>query len=123
MDRNQTKKSFADLFDPEAPPPARPGQNAPGPQSGPDETARLDLHGLTCREAEIRIEAFIQRCYGAGISRARIITGVGRHSANGPVLKQCAEKKLRRLQRSGLKAAVTWEGPAKTSAVLLVRFK
>ncbi len=125
MTRDDDTKSFADLFDPGDPELERLGRksNPSAEAPRPETIVELDLHGLTGPEAEIRIEAFIQRCHGAGVRRARIITGKGKHSRNGPVLKVWAEKKLRQMQKTGLTAAITWEGKGKKSGALLVRLK
>ncbi len=120
-------KSFAELFDPHAPELVRAAaakEAAPGNRKHPGRPgASLDLHGLTLAAAELRITAFIQRCQGLGIERVRIITGRGRHSPEGPVLKEGAERFLRRLKKEGRVAAVSWEGRERESGALIVRLR
>jgi len=120
------EKKFADLFnpgDPEIRRAALAEAEAGEPSPGHKPAAELDLHGLTLAEAEIKIKAFIQRCHAGGFGRARIITGRGRHSPGGPVLKTGAERFLRNLKKQGLVAAITWEGRKKKSGALLVRLR
>jgi len=121
MDREE---KFAELFDPDDPELRRAAvEKDAAPPAGEESGASLDLHGLTLAEAEVKIEAFIQRCQGLGLSRVRIITGRGRHSPQGPVLKKGAERFLRRLKQEGRVAAVSWEGRERESGALIVRLR
>jgi len=47
----------------------------------------LDLHGLTRREATRAAHDFLLDCQRRGFRQARLITGQGNNSTNGPVLR------------------------------------
>lgn len=58
--------------------------------------ARLDLHGLGAREAEVRVCNFLERhARTSGGKVVHIITGKGTHSDGPPVLPGLVEKLLR----------------------------
>ncbi|KAL7752051.1 hypothetical protein RI367_002580 [Sorochytrium milnesiophthora] len=48
-----------------------------------DNLAELDLHGLYVKEALQRVGQHIQRCKKAGVKQTVLITGRGKHSADG----------------------------------------
>jgi DNA-nicking Smr family endonuclease len=50
--------------------------------------ATLDLHGLTRDEAHARLDAFLARAHASGRRCVLVITGIGRGSAGGGVLRR-----------------------------------
>lgn len=56
---------------------------------------QLDLHGLTREEALESLDRFLQAARRAGEKAVLVITGQGRHSADGPVLQQAVAAWLR----------------------------
>lgn len=56
---------------------------------------QLDLHGLTREEALDALERFLQAARRGGEKAVLVITGQGRHSAEGPVLQQAVAAWLR----------------------------
>jgi len=89
------------------------------PLDGPF-TAEVDLHLLTSSEARVRLAAFLkdarQQHPGALV---HIITGRGRNSPSGPVLKSV----VRSLLRSGSLPQVAAYGQAFHEGGFLVRLK
>lgn len=56
----------------------------------------LDLHKLTREEALQATRDFLDECLGSGVERALIITGKGKHSADGQaILRPAVEDFLR----------------------------
>ncbi|NCF09100.1 MAG: DNA mismatch repair protein MutS [Gammaproteobacteria bacterium] len=55
-------------------------------QLRPEET--LDLHGLTRDEAHAQLDAFLARAHASGRRCVLVITGIGRGSAEGGVLRR-----------------------------------
>lgn len=53
--------------------------------------AKLDLHGLSRLEAREKVRFFLEDCTFAGFKTVLIITGRGKGSAEGPVLRQFME--------------------------------
>ncbi len=109
-DINAVVKEKGDLAEPVSSP-AGPAQ----PQM------EIDLHGCTAEQAEMKIEAFIQRAVYQGVNAVRIITGKGLHSDGPAVLPGVAEEKLAGLQKEKMISAFWWEGGEK--GALLVRLK
>lgn len=58
--------------------------------------ARLDLHGMTRLEARDKVRFFLEDAVFAGKKTVLIITGRGKGSAQGPVLRQFMESYLSR---------------------------
>ena len=56
--------------------------------------ARLDLHGLTQAEAHRRLDHFLAEAFDSGIRNALIITGKGRISEQGGVLRRMVPRWL-----------------------------
>ena len=50
--------------------------------------ATLDLHGLTRDEAHARLDAFLAKAHASGRRCVLVITGIGRGSASGGVLRR-----------------------------------
>ena len=91
----------------ELPPPAQLLQaairNSPPPQD------RLDLHGCTAAEAEIKTENFLSRSRRNRLKTVLVITGKGLHSPEGSVLKDVIEARLKIMKNDGLILAYLWE--------------
>ena len=62
----------------------------------------LDLHGYTVSEAEIELEKFLKESKKRGLRKVLIVHGKGKHSPNGPVLKETVMTFLRRCSFTGL---------------------
>lgn len=80
----------------------------------------LDLHGLSQLEAQARLRDFLataSRIHAGGV--VRIITGRGRGSQNGAVLKPLVE----RLLRGELRVYVADQAPDADQGSYLVRVK
>lgn len=91
----------------EAPlPPAPLGEQLKG---YPPPQGELDCHGLTAAEAETTLHRFLSQAGQAALRTVRVITGKGRHSMNGPVLRDMVESELRLLKKSGAIVAFRWE--------------
>ncbi len=56
--------------------------------------ARLDLHGLTQKEAHGRLDSFLSRAQDRGLRCVLVITGKGRVSQDGGVLRQMVPRWL-----------------------------
>lgn len=98
---------------------SRQGKQAKGSISSPQK--ELDLHGCNGREAELRIESFIQACRHERLAMLRIITGKGLHSSGAPVLPDVAEHKLYELKEKKIITSFYWEKKYKsTSGALIV---
>jgi DNA-nicking Smr family endonuclease len=82
----------------------------PGPQ------AKIDLHGCTAREAELKTEAFVRTACKKGLRTIRVITGKGLHSEGEAVLPVVVEDRLRALKREKMVLACRWEGGSRTSS-------
>ena len=80
----------------------------------------LDLHGCNSREAESRIESFIQACLHERLIMLRIITGKGLHSTGAPVLPDVAEHKLYDLKEQKIIKNFYWEKKYKSSSGALI---
>lgn len=77
--------------------------------------ARLDLHGMTTREAEDALAVFFKRARQEGWRKVLVIHGKGIHSQNGPVLSGALRNFLSRCPwagRSGRAEAVDGGGGA-----------
>ena len=57
-------------------------------KSGRANQSRLDLHGDTVSEAQVRVQAMIDTMLRAGQRYGLLVHGKGLHSPGGPVLKQ-----------------------------------
>ena len=62
--------------------------------------ARLDLHGLNRQEAREKVRFFLEDAVFQGLKTVLIITGRGKGSADGPVLRQFMEGYLSREARA-----------------------
>jgi len=78
-------------------------RNSPPPQD------RLDLHGCTAAEAEIKTENFLARSRRNHLKTVLVITGKGLHSPEGSVLKDIIETRLKIMKNDGLILAFLWE--------------
>lgn len=78
-------------------------KNSPPPQD------RLDLHGCTAAEAEIKTENFLARARRNHLKTVLVITGKGLHSPEGPVLKDVIEARLKIMKTDGAILAYLWE--------------
>ncbi|MFH1021446.1 MAG: Smr/MutS family protein [Pseudomonadota bacterium] len=78
-------------------------RNSPPPQE------RIDLHGCTASEAEIRTENFLARARGNHLKTVLIVTGKGLHSPEGPVLKDVIENRIKIMKNDGSILAWLWE--------------
>ena len=56
--------------------------------------ARLDLHGLTQKEAHGRLDIFLARAQDRGLRCVLVITGKGRVSQDGGILRQMVPRWL-----------------------------
>lgn len=56
--------------------------------------AKLDLHGLTRQEAREKVRFFLEDATFQGLKTVLIITGRGKSSSDGPVLRQFMERYL-----------------------------
>lgn len=56
----------------------------------------IDLHGMKLEKATSIVEHEIKRSYDKGFSIILVITGKGKHSPDGPVLKQSILETLRK---------------------------
>ena len=56
--------------------------------------ARLDLHGLTQAEAHRRLDNFLAEAFDSGVRNALIITGKGRISEQGGILRRMVPRWL-----------------------------
>jgi DNA-nicking Smr family endonuclease len=68
--------------------------------------AELDLHGLTANEAMAKVRFFLQDARHRRLQTLLIITGMGLHSKDGPVLRQALEKILGQMPELVLEWAV-----------------
>jgi DNA-nicking Smr family endonuclease len=67
--------------------------------------AVLDYHGLGVLSPDRIRELcrdFIEDARDRGLSRVRIVTGKGRNSANGPVVKPTVTSLLKKMEREGI---------------------
>ncbi|HIJ90361.1 MAG: Smr/MutS family protein [Desulfobulbaceae bacterium] len=78
-------------------------RNSPPPQD------RLDLHGCTGPEAEIKTKNFLTRARRNHLKTVLIITGKGLHSPEGSVLKDVIETRLKIMKTDGSILAYLWE--------------
>ena len=78
-------------------------RNSPPPQD------RIDLHGCTGAEAEIKTENFLARSRRNRLKTVLIITGKGLHSPEGSVLKDVIETRLKIMKNDGSILAYLWE--------------
>lgn len=62
--------------------------------------ARLDLHGMTRQEARDKVRFFLEDAVFHGFKTVLIITGRGKGSAEGPVLREFMEGYLSRAARA-----------------------
>lgn len=96
---------------PSPPPPSKPPPETPplviGQGAGVDKRtvqrlkrgrlpieARLDLHGLTQKEAHGRLDNFLERAQDRGLRCVLVITGKGRVSQDGGILRQMVPRWL-----------------------------
>ena len=91
----------------ELPPPAQALQTAI--RSSPPPQERIDLHGCTGSEAEIKTENFLARARRNRLQTVLVITGKGLHSPEGPVLKDVIEARLKIMKSNGTILAYLWE--------------
>lgn len=78
-------------------------RNSPPPQD------RLDLHGCTAADAEIKTENFLARSRRNHLKTVLVITGKGLHSPEGSVLKDVIEARLKIMKNDGTILAYLWE--------------
>ena len=78
-------------------------KNSPPPQE------RIDLHGCTASEAEIKTENFLIRARRNYLKTVMLITGKGLHSPEGSVLKDVVESRLKIMKNDGAILAYLWE--------------
>ena len=78
-------------------------------RSSPPPQDRLDLHGCTSSEAEIKTENFLTRARRNHLKTVMVITGKGLHSPEGSVLKDIIEAQLKIMKNDGLILAFLWE--------------
>ena len=76
-----------------------------------DVEARLDLHGLTQAEAHRRLDHFLAEAYDTGVRTAIIITGKGRVSEHGGILRQMVPRWLNQLPNRGRVVAISEAQP------------
>ncbi len=90
-------------------------RNSPPPQD------RLDLHGCTGSEAELKTEHFLARARRNRLKTVLVITGKGLHSPEGSVLKDVVEARLKLMKHDGAILAYLWEkkNREKSGAVLV----
>lgn len=90
-------------------------RNSPPPQD------RLDLHGCTAWEAEIKAENFLARAARNNLKTVMVITGKGLHSPEGSVLKDVIEARLKIMKNHGMILAYLWEKKSreKSGAILV----
>jgi DNA-nicking Smr family endonuclease len=63
--------------------------------------ASLDLHGMTAREAEDAIAAFLRDAARRGLEKVLIVHGKGNHSSGAPVLRAATRRVLESSQLAG----------------------
>ncbi|MFP6742815.1 MAG: Smr/MutS family protein [Alphaproteobacteria bacterium] len=73
--------------------------------------ARLDLHGLTQAEAHRRLDHFLAEAYDSGVRTAIIITGKGRISQDGGILRQMVPRWLNQPPNRGRVVAISEAQP------------
>ena len=73
--------------------------------------ARLDLHGLTQAEAHRRLDHFLAEAYDGGVRMAIIITGKGRISQDGGILRQMVPRWLNQPPNRGRVVAISEAQP------------
>ncbi len=78
-------------------------------RKSPPPQDRLDLHGCTGPEAEIKTENFLTRARRNHLKTVLIITGKGLHSPEGSVLKDVIEARLKIMKNDGSILAYLWE--------------
>jgi DNA-nicking Smr family endonuclease len=78
-------------------------------KSFPPPQAKLDLHGLTAKEATVAAGDFITGAIERRLNTVRVITGKGLHSQGEPVLREIIEEKLLEWKAEGLVLAFQWE--------------
>lgn len=78
-------------------------RNSPPPQD------RLDLHGCTAAEAEIKTDNFLARSRRNHLKTVLLITGKGLHSPEGSVLKDVIESRLKIMKNDGSILTYLWE--------------
>jgi DNA-nicking Smr family endonuclease len=78
-------------------------------RSSPPPQDRIDLHGCTGAEAEIKTENFLARSRRNRLKTVLIITGKGLHSPEGSVLKDVIETRLKIMKNDGSILAYLWE--------------
>jgi len=82
----------------------------------PAAEKKIDLHGLTAKEAEAKIESFLQTARGLGLKAVKIITGKGLHSPGQAVLPDVIEQRLDLLKKRGLIRCYCWENKLKSKS-------
>lgn len=87
----------------------------------PPPQKSLDLHGITKDIAVKKIRWFVSNCRKEGKLTVRIITGIGKHSSSGPVLKEVAEKEASMLKKKKQLLFFKWDKKKKykSSSILL----
>lgn len=63
--------------------------------------AVIDLHGLTCDDAEAALDAFFTDCRRQGVRKILIVHGKGLHSEGSPVLASLVRSYIERNPRAG----------------------
>jgi DNA-nicking Smr family endonuclease len=63
--------------------------------------ATVDLHGMTARDAESAILAFLEDSGRRGLEKVLIVHGKGNHSKEGPVLGQVARRAVEKSPWAG----------------------
>lgn len=84
------------------------------PSPAPEK--KIDLHGLTAKEAEAKTESSLQTARGLGLKTVKIITGKGLHSPGQAVLPDIIEQKLDLLKKRGLIRSYCWENKLKSKS-------
>jgi len=78
-------------------------RNSPPPQD------RIDLHGCTATEAEVKTTHFLASARRNHLKTVLVITGKGLHSPEGSVLKDVIEARLKIMKNDGAILAYLWE--------------
>ncbi|MFO7734786.1 MAG: Smr/MutS family protein [bacterium] len=88
----------------------------------PPPQKSLDLHGMTQDAAVKKIRCFVSSCRKEGKLTVRVITGRGKHSPAGPVLKEVAEKEAVMLKNENQLIFFKWDRKKKHKSSSMLFF-
>ncbi len=88
----------------------------------PPPQKSLDLHGMTQDAAVKKIRWFVSSCRKEGKLTVRVITGRGKHSPSGPILKEVAEKEAVKLKNENQLIFFKWDRKKKHKSSSMLFF-